>query len=479
MMPSTLLLLSPLIIVTLTTVIAMLSIAVRRSHAAVASICALGLIGSVAAILYESAVFELPVTVTSLLAVDGLGLFFMAVFAVASLVVIGLAYDYLRRCNVEREELYILLMIATLGAMVLTSAVHFVSFFLGLEMLSVALYAMIGYRRTRIEALEAGIKYLLVAGASSAFLLFGMALIYAQIGRMDFGAVWLLVHAEPGSAGLVVYAGLAMIFAGIGFKLAVVPFHMWTPDVYQGASAPVAAYIATVSKGAVVAVLLRLIAASNTVTGDPLWLSIAVIAALSMLGGNLLALRQSNVKRLLAYSSIAHLGYLLVALLADGSVGSAAVTFYIVTYFATSLTAFGVVSVLSSRERDAENISDYLGLYRRHPWLALALSASLLSLAGIPLTAGFVGKFYIMAAGVNSHLWTLLVILVLGSGIGLFYYLRVLIAMFTDAEDTESNESPALGIFASLAVAASTLVVIWFGLYPEPLLRLIHQVIHI
>src|SRR6185369_14212496 len=237
---------------------------------------------------------------------------------------------------------------------------------------------------------------------------------------MEFGTVASLISAGQLSRELML-PGIALIITGFGFKLALVPFHFWTPDVYQGAPAPIAAYVATVSKGAMFALLLRFIgtSAANAYTAVPAIFTIIAIS--SMFAGNILALLQNNVKRILAYSSIAHLGYILVAFLAGGQLGALAVTFYLVAYFVTILGAFGVVTVLSSGNRDAENLEDYRGLFWRRPALATVFTVMLLSLAGIPITAGFIGKFYILAAGASSAMWALVVMLVVTSAVGLFY----------------------------------------------------------
>ncbi len=271
-------------------------------------------------------------------------------------------------------------------------------------------------------------------------------------------------------------AGFGMMVVGIGYKLALVPFHQWAPDVYEGAPAPVTAFIATVAKGSVFALLLRfftpVIAAQETA-----WLMFALLAALSMLAGNLLALLQNNVKRILAYSSIAHMGYVTVAFLALGEAAVPAAGFYFVAYFAATLAAFGVVSVLSGGVRDADSIDDYRGLAWRRPYLAGVLTTALLSLAGIPLTAGFVGKFYVLFAGVRSGLWTLALVLVATSVIGLFYYLRVVVAVFRTPEEASApavaGATASCPLTAGVALAAVTAALIWFGVYPGPLIHLL------
>jgi len=304
---------------------------------------------------------------------------------------------------------------------------------------------------------------------SSAFLLFGMALVYAETGSLEPATMALLLSARGGT---LVVAGLGLMLTGIGFKLALVPFHMWTPDVYAGAPAPVTAFVATVSKGGMFAVVLRFFIPLSS-DGGELFLVLSLIAVASMFVGNLLALLQDDVKRLLAYSSIAHLGYLLVALLAGGELAVEAATYYLVAYFVTILGAFGVVSALSGDGREALSFADYRGLFWRRPWIAAAFTASLLSLAGIPLTAGFLGKFYLLAAGVEASLWALVIVLVVNSAIGLFYYLRLVVAMFSQGE----AEPAKIPWPAAAALTVVTVLLIWFGIYPQPLVRWIQEMV--
>jgi NADH-quinone oxidoreductase subunit N len=393
---------------------------------------------------------------------------------VATFVIAILCYGYLQRHSEIREELYVLLLVATLGSMVLVASSDFVSFFLGLEILSVALYSLSAYLRMRSRPLEAGIKYLVLAGASSAFLLFGMALIYAQTGTME------LFRLAPSLAGAqnsqLVLAGLTFIITGIGFKLGVVPFHLWAPDVYEGAPAPVTAFIATVSKGAIFALLLRYFYTAGAQYFRPIFVLFAIIAIASMAIGNLLALLQNNVKRILAYSSIAHMGYLLVAFEASSTTASEAVAFYLVAYFIATVGAFGVITVLSDQERDAETLKDYKGLFWRRPMLASIFTLMLLSLAGIPVTAGFLAKFYIVTAGAAAGIWSLILILVITSVIGLFYYLRIVVTMYAPEQDEAPHPEPH-GIAGSYVLATLTILLVWLGVYPVPLLNVIKTVL--
>lgn len=317
-------------------------------------------------------------------------------------------------------------------------------------------------------------KYLVLAGVSSGFLLFGAALIYMALGSLAFATLGELLRGQ--GAHPYVLAGLAMIIVGVGFKLSVVPFHLWVADVYQGAIAPVSALLASVSKGAMFAALLRYFVDIGAYRYDAVTLALTAIAVASMLVGNLLALLQDNVKRLLAYSSIAHQGYVLVALLVGGRLGAEAVGYYLVAYFITITGAFGVVAAVSPDDPEREILDEYRGLFWRRPWLAGVFTLMLLSLAGIPLTVGFLGKFYVLAAGVDAAAWLLVITLVIGSAIGLFYYLRVVIALYAPpAPAPAARIAPATG----LVLAAMTGLLLWFGIYPAPLIALIQAAVRL
>jgi NADH-quinone oxidoreductase subunit N len=467
-----LLALLPFLLIAGTSVFVMLAIVAWRRHWL--SLC-MTLVGTAAAFGSLWLVAPLvPSKVTSLLILDQYALFYIGLIIAATFAIAILCYGYLQRHSETREELYVLLLVATLGSMVLVASSHFVSFFLGLEILSVALYALSAYLHTRRRSLEAGIKYLILAGSSSAFLLFGMALIYAQLGTMElFRLAALLVGAQNSR---LVLAGLTFIVTGIGFKLGVVPFHLWAPDVYEGAPAPVAAFIATVSKGAIFALLLRYFYTAGAQHFRPVFVLFATIAIASMLVGNLAALLQNNVKRILAYSSIAHMGYLLVAFEASSATASAAVAFYLVAYFITTIGAFGVITVLSAEERDADTLEDYAGLFWRRPMLASIFTLMLLSLAGIPVTAGFLAKFYVVTAGASAGIWALILILVITSVIGLFYYLRVVVTMYVRARGEALHSEPQT-IGGSYVLVALAILLVWLGVYPVPLLNVIKTVL--
>jgi NADH-quinone oxidoreductase subunit N len=455
----------PLVLLALTSTAIMLTIAVKRSHRASMIISLVGIVATFVSLWPASSVA--PVQLTPLLIVDRYALIYMGLVLAASAAVVLLSYSYLETRSEHKEEFYLLLMLATLGSMVLAASNHMVSVFLSLELLSISLYALIAYPRREPLPLEAGIKYLVLAASSSAFLLFGFALVFIAEGDMDFSH--LAAGPTPGTARAAYLAGLVMIMTGIGFKLAVVPFHLWTPDVYQGAPLPVTAFVATVSKGGVFAFLLRWSQWGST-TNRPLLIILTVIAITSMLVGNLLALRQTNIKRLLAYSSIAHMGYFFVAVVAGGSLGRAAATYYLAAYMVTILGAFGCLLALSDAKHEAETLEDVRGLFWRSPVLASAFAGMLLSLAGIPLTAGFLGKFYVFTAGASAATWVLIITLILSSTIGLVYYLRVLVAMFTGLDRDEAKlESITPGIYTGLSLTVLTLALFVLGVYPSPL----------
>ena len=453
----------PLIVLAGTANVVMLAIAFKRNHALTAGLTLAGLAAAFLSLFAASPLA--PRQVTSLLLVDQYALFYMGLIIISAAAVAVLSYEYLEKRDGRREELYLLLVLATLGCAALVASSHFVSFLLALEILSISLYAMIAYLQDQKLALEAGIKYLILASASAAFLLFGAALIYADTGTMSFS------HLGANAPGSLLLSGIVLTITGIGFKLAVVPFHLWTPDVYEGASAPVGAFVATTSKGAMVALLLRYFSFSGTLEYRPVFLVFSVIAIASMCAGNFLALRQRNVKRILAYSSIAHFGYILVAVLAGRTMATQAVSFYLVAYFATILVSFGCVAVLSNSERDADNLEDYRGLFWRHPVIAGVFTAALLSLAGIPATMGFLGKFYVLAAGASAAAWALILILVLTSVAGLFYYLRIVVALYSASPEPAPVQT--VSPRGAFVVVVLVVLLIYFGVYPSPLLNLI------
>ena len=468
-----LLALLPLLLLSGATVLILIVIAIYRSHALVVALTSMGLILALGAlpVIY----FTIPRQITPLLTMDGYALFFIGLLALAGLAVTLFSYHYLEQHNCPKEEYYILLLLAVLGSAGIVASNHFASFFLSLELLSVSLYAMIAYTRKELRSLEAAIKYLILAATSDTFLLFGMALIYAETGTMEFPRI---ASAVTGGRITLLLPGTGLFLVGLGFKLSLVPFHMWTPDVYQGAPAPVSGFLASVSKGAVFALILRYVTVVDIRSYDSIFLALTLVATVTMFVGNLLALMQNHVKRILAYSSIAHFGYLLVSVLAAGESAVMAAGYYMAAYFVTILGAFGVISLLSGANGEPDLINQYKGLGWSSPWLAGVFTAVLLSLSGMPLTAGFFAKFYLIAAGIGSNLWLLVISLVISSIIGLFYYVRIIAVMFARPEwQPETAARPVGAIAAGFCLAILTLSLVWLGIYPTWLIDVMEKTI--
>jgi NADH-quinone oxidoreductase subunit N len=465
----------PILITAGTAIFVMMAIAVRRNHWWNATFCVAGLNVALGSVIV--ATYVVPQAVTPLLVVDGFALFYYGLILILTLATATLSHAYLEGYPGHKEEHYILLSIAALGALVLASSTHFASFFLGLEILSVPLYGMVAYVYKDPRSLEAGVKYLILSAAASAFLLFGMALVYSQTGTLAFVEMGARLTDGPAGANPYLLAGAAMIVVAVGFKLSLAPFHLWTPDVYEGAPAPVGAFLATVSKTAVFVVLLRWFVQGRGSELTTMVDALAILAFISILLGNVLALMQTNIKRLFAYSSIAHIGYLLVALIASGPYTVEAVGVYLITYSVTQLGAFGVVALMSSPrgDRDADHLYDYRGLFWRRPLLVAILTPMMLSLAGIPITAGFIGKFYVIAAGIDAKLWWLIAAVVLGSAIGLYYYLRVVITMFMADPERLKFDAPRgwAQQVGGVMVLLLTLLMFVLGIYPQPVIEII------
>jgi NADH-quinone oxidoreductase subunit N len=459
--------LMPFLIIAIAPVVIMIVVSILRNYRVVFGFSVLSLLAAFCSIFFI--VPSVPHTIEPLFIIDSYSLFFLGIIIISALLVTFLSYDYIKQLDGVREEYYIIIFTSTLGASLLAVANHFVLFFLGIETLSISLYILIAFLRYKSNSIEAGIKYLILASVSSAFLLFGMALIYTAFGTMQFGAIAAaLVTHDPLSP--LVISGFGMMMVGIGFKLALVPFHMWTPDVYQGAPAPVSAYIATVSKGAVMAILIRFFFILRGFNNHYLFIAISGIAVLSMFVGNILAIRQKNIKRLLGYSSIANMGYLLIILLTGSNRGIQASIFYLISYFFTTIGAFGVITLLSTNEYEAEKIEDFKGLFWKRPWIAIVFTLSLLSLAGIPITAGFIAKFYIILEGMKAGLMVLIISMIINSVIGLYYYLRIITMLFSTASDIKL---PELSLIGNITLAIIGFSILILGIYPGWLIEII------
>lgn len=409
-----------------------------------------------------------PQLSTNLFVADALGKFLSGLILCSAFVITLFSFPYFNIQKEVKEEYYILLILATLGSVCMTISSHFITFVLSLEILSVSLFGLIGYLRHESTSLEAGIKYLVLAAVATSFILFGFALIYTKTGEMSLGGLGAGFNTGVFDFSYLILAGLALTIVGFGFKMALVPFHFWTPDIYSAAPAPVAAFVATISKGAAFVFLLRLFYSIGGLAFGSVWVAFAVIATASMFIGNWLGLRQQNLKRLIAYSSISHLGYLMVGFLSYSIAGIRASAFYLVIYFTSILAAFGLITYLTGKRGEPVMIQDYRGLFWKKPWLAAFFTLILLSLAGIPFTAGFMGKFYVLASGMSTGRIFLLLALVISNTIGLFYYLRVVAVMLVREEpalpeDYIGKQSLALK-FLTIGLFA---LILWLGVFPN------------
>ncbi len=395
--------------------------------------------------------------------VDTFSVFFHVVVLLIALVVLLTSLEYLEVQRIRSGEYYALVLFGTVGMMLMSSAVELVLIFIALEISSISTYILAGMRRRAAESAEASLKYFLLGSFATAFFLYGVALVFGATGTTNVYGIAQYLQAH---SSLLVYLAVGLMFVGLGFKVASAPFHVWTPDVYEGSPAPVVAFMSTGPKAAAFAVLLRVLFA----TGAPGWFwMIWVSAVLSMTLGNIGALVQQNVKRLLAYSSIAHAGYLLVAFAAASQVGISAAIFYAASYAAMNVGAFAVISHFASTGEKYVTLDDYAGLGRRSPLLAAILTIFLLSLIGIPVTGGFFAKFYVFSAALQSHLVGLTIIGVMNSAIAAYYYLRVIVYMYMRDERGEISVAriPAgLGI----GLAISLIATIYLGVLPGRIL---------
>jgi NADH-quinone oxidoreductase subunit N len=424
-----------------------------------------------------------------MIVLDELRLGFTFVFLIVSALTILVSMVWVENERLPAGEFHSLLMFATAGMMFMASAGDLVMVFLGLEILSIATYVMCGFRRTDIRSNESSMKYFILGSFSSAFLLYGIALTYGATSTAVLPGTTNIAEIArrlpDAQYPLLLFAGAAMMLVGFGFKIATAPFHVWTPDVYEGAPTPVTAFMAAGPKAAGFASFLRVflfafpfvVAADIPSIGSQIhaaWLSaLVVIAILTMTVGNVVAIAQNNVKRMLAYSSIAHAGYALVGFIAAGAASEieqrnaaiAAVIFYLLTYAVMNLGAFAVVQLIARAGDRRTEVEDYNGIGFQSPWLAFCLSLFLLSLLGMPLTAGFIGKVMVFRAALDQHYYKLVVIGVLNTAISAYYYLRLIIVMFFRERTTAWN-APRIPASIGLALAITILGVFYLGLFP-------------
>ncbi|HEX9704934.1 MAG TPA: NADH-quinone oxidoreductase subunit N [Gemmatimonadales bacterium] len=386
-----------------------------------------------------------------------------------------LSFEYLEREQLLVPEYYVLLLFATLGMMVMGGAADLMVIFLGLELMSIAVYVLAGIDRRSPRAAEAALKYFLLGAFASGFLLYGIALVFGVTGTTNLALIGLQISLLDAASHPMLLVGTALLLVGFGFKVAAVPFHMWAPDVYDGAPTPVAGYMATAVKAAAFAALFRVVGEALLAAG--VWRDVVSgMAVATMVGGNVIALAQRTLKRMLAYSSVAHAGYLLVALAAGSPAGASAFVFYLVAYTLMTLGAFAVLAAKGRGGESDVRIDDLAGLAQQRPWLAALLALCMLSLLGFPPTAGFLAKWYVLVAAVEAGQGWLAAALVLTSVVSAGYYLPVIMVMYMRSEPgAEAHATVRVGGLARTALAAAAAGLIVFGIRPNRLLELSQQ----
>ena len=434
------------------------------------TLAGIGLGGAVAALISTWIMAQSPgFGFWNMVRVDGFSVFFHALVIAIGIVLILTSYEYMAVQRIRAGEYYGLILFGLVGMCLMSSAVELVLIFIALEISSISTYILAGFRRRSATSSEASLKYFLLGSFATAFFLYGVALMFGATGSTNIDQI--SAALSSGNVSVLAYVAVALMFVGLGFKVAAAPFHIWTPDVYEGAPAPIVGFISTAPKAAAFAVLLRVLFEANA--PGRFWL-IWISAALSMTLGNVAALVQNNVKRLLAYSSIAHAGYVLVAFAAKPELGAPAVMFYTAAYAAMNVGAFAVVSHFANAGERYVTLEDYAGLGRRSPILAGALGIFLISLIGIPVTGGFFAKFYVFSAALQSGVVGLTIIGVINSAIGAYYYLRVIVVMYM--RDSK-GEVPVLPISLPFGVALVIALVatIYLGVTPNRVLAFVQR----
>jgi NADH-quinone oxidoreductase subunit N len=410
-------------------------------------------------------------TAHGLYRVDGLGLFLSAILLVIGILTVFASLKFLER-EADHGEFYALLLLCLAGMFVMVHTTHLMVVLIGLEVFSLALYVMTGLTRGRVRSIEAALKYFLLGAFSSGFMVYGMALLYGATGSLDLGRIGQVVVAGPTP---MLWIGMGLVLVGLSFKIAVVPFHHWVPDVYTGAPTNVAAFMATATKAAAFVVLLRLLMGSFGSAPEAWVPVITVLAILTMTVANLVALAQTNIKRLLAFSSISHAGYLLIAVVCRPDKGVGAILFYLATYAFMTLGAFFVAASLGRGDAKGEQGYDlwsWSGIGWRQPALATAMTVFMFSLAGIPPTGGFIGKYVIFQAAVDAKAWLLAVVGVLNAVVGAYYYLRVVVTLWMKEPEEELELTPVSPSMATVLVVA-VVGVFYLGLAPQRVLELV------
>jgi NADH-quinone oxidoreductase subunit N len=431
----------------------------------------LGLIGFIGAALSAALLWNRNQASFGVVVADNFGLFTTGVLVIVGVLSLAISEPTLDRERLPRGEYYALMLFATAGMMLMATASDLLLIFLALEILSLAVYVLTGLRRYSPASSEAAFKYFLLGAFSSAFFLYGIAFTYGVTGSTRLEEIGTLIAARAMSPTLLQLAAVGLLLVGFAFKVSAVPFHMWTPDAYEGAPTAVTAFMSTGVKAAAFAAFVRVFLSAFEPLRDEWSMLVWGIAAATMIMGTVVGVAQTSIKRMLAYSSIAHGGYLLVAMVSANDVGKSAVLFYLLTYAVTNIGAFGVVAVLEDAERPNDRITDYAGLWTTHPWLAVLMTIFLLSLGGFPPLGGFIAKWYVFNAAVSAGYNWLAVIGVLTSVVSVFFYLRIVVMMYMTPSDNPAR-FPAVPRMAAAALIISAILVFYLGILPTRILDL-------
>ena len=402
--------------------------------------------------------------------VDHMSLFFICIFTISSALAILLSVEYNEREGIRAGEYYALILFCTVGMILLASSTDMIMIFLGIEIVSICLYVLAGIRRNDHRSNEAALKYFLLGAFATGFLLYGMTLVYGSTGSTNLFKIAEFVQNPSAQSSPLLLMGLVLLIIGFGFKVASAPFHMWAPDVYQGAPTPVTAFMAVGPKAAAFAAFFRVFAEAFPDMSSSWEILLSIIAVLSMIVGNLGAIMQTNIKRMLAFSSVSHAGYILMAVIAKSSLGSSSMLFYMLTYAFMTFGVFGIIIILGRKGEENLEIQNYSGLAYKHPVIALSMTIFLLSLGGLPPFAGFVAKFYLFSAAIQEGLLTLVIIAVLNSAISFYYYLKIVVFMYMKEPEAEFNIS--LTPMTLFVVLIGVIGTIQLGIFPNAIIAL-------
>jgi len=402
--------------------------------------------------------------------VDHLSLFFICIFTLSSALTILLSYEYNEREGIKVGEYYSLILLCTVGMILLASSTDMIMIFLGVEIVSICLYVLAGIRRDNRASNEAALKYFLLGAFATGFLLYGMTLVYGSTGSTNLFKIAEFVKSDSAQSNPLLLMGIVLLVIGFGFKVAAAPFHMWAPDVYQGAPTPVTAFMAVGPKAAAFAAFFRVFSEAVPDLAPSWEILLCTVAVLSMVVGNLGAIMQTNIKRMLAFSSISHAGYLLIAVISKSSLSGSSLLFYMLSYAFTTFGAFGIIILLGRKGEENLELENYSGLAYKHPLMALSMTVFLLSLGGMPPFAGFVAKFYIFSAAIEEGFITLVIIAVLNSAISFYYYLKVVVFMYMKEPAGEFNIS--LTPMTLFVVIIGLIGTIELGIFPDTIISL-------